>query len=472
MLSKVDKYLFSYLVLILIISLVFSLLLLEFDLYYVSDNDVFARVMGIINYDGIKSVNFNSVWLPFYKIIFGSIYFFLPNISSIFLLNIFFSSLGIFGIYLFSKSIFKDINISLLSITAYLYFPLRTLLSVLPLTETFFTSLLIFSLYFLSKITSKYYYIFFSLTYFLMTGLRFEAWYLIPFFLIIILMLKISKKKKLVMMISMILFPLLYLLINLITKDNALFFLGRKMLYADLGSIDNYYSIPYAFKGWFSQLRMVYPLSFLLLYFHGIYLVYQEKKVLSSLISLIPIYLFFMLVVQVYLGTMEWFPARYLLPVLVLTFPYLSLSLITLFKKLTSYFSKKLDLMIKLLFLLFFCVVLFFKTKNTQNIFYCNDYCSRYKLFNFVMENKSLERVPYITLKGSGLWIYNDGFSYYSRPEAFNKIFNIITQDREGIYCDKDFVVAERNAQELLCSKYKLIYEDTEDFLNIYMKIK
>ncbi|MFZ5438255.1 MAG: hypothetical protein ACOZAK_04360 [Patescibacteria group bacterium] len=285
--------------------------------------------------------SYGGTWLPFHKIIIGlplyiyNNYFLTPR-----LITLIISSLTVCLIYILSIELFKNYKqkkiIALITVGIFLLFPQRIFLSTQTLTEPVFTFFFILGIYLLIKnklLTST---IFLNISH----GIRYESWFLTPIiFYYLYINKKISIKQKVLYGSSLLLFPTYWFLLNLVNNGSGLAFFSEKYQIAqNAGFIQEYWNFPLSFNVWLNNSFDLIGLIGLISLVQGIIFYAKNKKTNTSGIFFLStsIYLFSLLVLQVFMGTMEWFPHRYLYIPLTLFFPFIAYGLLITLKKINK----------------------------------------------------------------------------------------------------------------------------------------
>jgi hypothetical protein len=325
---------------LVLLSLLFSLVILAKPMQTL-DIDAYSRVVNaVIIFNQNKIYNFyHDTWLPFHQsIIILSLHLYSSPYISLRVITLISSSLSIVSLYLFTNNLIKNRLIGIIATTLFTIFPLRIFLSTITLSEPIFLFFLISSLAILIKKNPNHFLWLLLLN--IAHGIRYESWFILPFiWLFIALSYKLNLFKKILLIFFSTLVPQLWLIQQKVFYNDAFYFFKVKYLYAQGKLISSYSNFNLSFTNWNNQLANTIPFFFTLIYFYGLFIYFKSNQSHNKkIISIIPIFLFFSLVIQVYLGSMEWFPARLLYTCIALGIPIISLGLHALFTSLKKYF--------------------------------------------------------------------------------------------------------------------------------------
>lgn len=241
------------------------------------------------------------------------------------------------AIYLYSHSLFTIKKVSLTSGILLITLPLVLFLSTQTLTELPFTIPFIFSLYFLFKSKPNYAASIIALN--IAHSFRFESWFILPLiFAYLVSENSLSHFKKALYIILYSFFPIFWILFGYYTTGVWYDFFLDKYTHASEKNFDHTYgNIFISTHRWLVSLAVSVPHTFPPLWIIGVtFSIFNiRKKILFS--ALIPLYLFIVLILQVYLGTMEWQPTRYLAPIIILSLPFISYALVHIIQIFKSY---------------------------------------------------------------------------------------------------------------------------------------
>lgn len=296
------------------------------------NSDIYARsnmaTHEKINEDEFFNFDPNryGMWLPLHFKILGlslTIHddvFFSPRF-----MTLIFSAGTVVLMYYYAFLITKSAPISILSSMLFLFFPQRVFLSTPTLSEPIFVFFLISALILIFKTPSNYWWGLTLLN--IASGIRYESWFLLPFIWLVIW--KDSKLKfRPIVILGASIFPIFWLLINGITLGNPLKFLVDKYEITSEGwNQDNpaFGDFPLAVSNWFMELSKTLTILGIGLIIYGWYrLVKTENDWKKHVLLLFPFWLLFSLPIQVFLKTMEHYPARYLFIPVATGFPLLA----------------------------------------------------------------------------------------------------------------------------------------------------
>jgi len=168
---------------------------------------------------------------------------------------------------------------------------------------------------------------------------------------------------------------------------------------------------------------------------------------------LLPFFFFFSLVFQVFVGSMEWFPHRYLLFSISFAIPFFTEGLLFLLKKEIIF----LPLSLTIVTILFFQYVsVFIKTQafiiEGNSIIVKN----MKQVISFINLN-SIERVQYVYRSDNRFWLDNQ---FYFGLQDFSSGGQSVEEYTQSS-CDKEIViVAEKSDENLLSRPYHLLFEN------------
>lgn len=299
------------------------------------DGDVYARsVMSTserINKDGFFNFDPNryGMWLPLHTKILGlslTVYdnvFFSPRF-----ITLLFSSGIVVLMFYYTFLITRSARISILSSMMFLIFPQRIWLSTYTFSETIFVFFLIAALILIFKKHPNYWVGLTLLN--IASGIRYESWYLLPFVWLAILKNK-SIKLRSIFILTSSLFPVFWLTVNGIFIANPINFFTQKYIWANTGWIrqnQGFLNFPVVFLNWLTELSGILTVLGISLIVFGWYrLVKTEDDWKIHVLLLFPFWTFFMLMIQVFLKTMEVYQDRYLFIPISLSFPLLTYGL-------------------------------------------------------------------------------------------------------------------------------------------------
>lgn len=314
-----EKY-FVQISLSIIIIIAFIISLNQISQPMIAEGDAYSRAL-ISKRQAIEHgfINFQEygTWLPFHFSILT-----IPQLMGFDafygqrLVTVIISLLSAISLYFYTKECLNDKKTAVIATIIYIIFPLRLLLSTQTLSESVFLFFLITSIYFLIKKGNQNKNLSLSLLFlFISQATRYEAWIIIPLLWFYVLIEnKFNTKTKLIFLLTSIIFPIYWIINSSIRSNSNIFsFFDEKYKMAQKDLVVEYYNLNLSYKAWEKQLIKVFPIPYLLIAFteyRDFYIKINPKKIIFYFT---PIYLFIMLVAQVYFGTMEWFPIRYLL---------------------------------------------------------------------------------------------------------------------------------------------------------------
>lgn len=426
LLKTIKKYSINNKLILLLItvaaSLVFSIPFISQPM--IAEGDAYDRSLeaSYLHQSGKIYESWGGMWLPLHKTVLSlSLFVFNNYFITLRVVTVLFSGLTIYFLYkitseiIFEKNKQKEI-LGLLSAFIYLLLPQRLLFSSLTLTEPVFTFFLLAGTYtFLKKKKSSLFFLNIA------HGIRYESWFLLPLFYWHLL---IDKKTSLMKKISQILylsaFPIYWIIENLVLNEDILFFFNEKYEVAQNIPFENYayFNILASIKPWIENIYWLLGIVGSMSLIYGIYIFLKEKHSTKDGIFVLStaLYLIVTLVVQVYFGTMEWFPSRYLYMSIALLIPFLTYGLFNIYKKI---FYKKTMLLIAFAPLLIIDLHQIFKHTNQITSPELNEVSHRKEdLFELIEFGKTIEskKVNYVYKKENNLWLYPH-FLYFSEKE-------------------------------------------------------
>lgn len=323
------------------------------------------------------------------------------------LVTLIFSAGTIVLIFFYTLLITKSSRSSLLSSMLFLFFPQRIFLATVTLSEPIFVFFLIAALILIFKKPPNYFIGLVLLN--IASGIRYEAWFLLPFIWMAIWEKNTIGRYKYFLILVSSLSPIFWLISNLISTGNPIWFFGEKYKFAQL---DNpaYWNFTLAFSYWFKNLVEVFTIAGIGLVIYGWYsLIKSKNDDKTHILSILPFWLFILLPIQVFWGTMEYYPHRYLYIPATLALPLLAYGISQCKKRLeSSYAVKKFWFYnrIIILILLMLCLQIYinyFKIFRIQNL-------------NFVEDSNILKTVEIIKRKSTKdtalnvLYLQNEDF--------------------------------------------------------------
>lgn len=429
-----------------------------------SEGDAYARsIIAYYYYQSKTFISNNSVWLPFHFTLLSlPLYFFSNFHLSVRVWSLIISLTSIPLLYLYSKIIFKETKIAVLASILLLVLPMRIVLSTHTLTEPVFISFLLASFVFFFKEKPNYLISFLLLN--IAHGIRYESWFLLPILWLILLRKKIYLQKTIALIALSLVFPIYYLWGNAQAQGSCLAFFNEKYQVAQINQIKEYFDLFLSSRAWEKNLLDFIPLPFFLIIFINLKNVIKGKKVIFLII---PMYLFISLIIQVYLGTMEWFPPRYLYPLIVLLIPFISYSFIDLFTSIKKPIFRIFFLAILYLYLLLIYPRLFdFNIKRLESDMFIagNNRADFFSVVQLATQlKKNYKNFEYYYLVNSRIRRFeNEPFIY------FTGLFNLKLKNKNQISeveAKPRIMILEKNEQDhLLKNNYELILEN-DDFL-------
>jgi hypothetical protein len=280
-----------------------------------------------------------SVWLPLHAIFISlPMTLFTDGTFGARLATLLISSLIPVLLYVLTLKLTRHQLISVIVGLVCVIHPFFRHLSTVTLTEPLFLVLFLASQIFLLQER----YGWFIVGIFFSQATRFEAWFLIPWYLLILwIPKKLSLKKKLLLSFMLVIFPILQSLASLRNNHTPVYYYQEMAELVKIKQADGVHNFPVAMDSWNKKIWEATPFVFILLTAVGIYAFRQIKSNTASsstvkqLVYVIsPVFLVFMLYVQVFLRLRDWLPFRYIFIPTVLALPIMGLGVQWLLKRL------------------------------------------------------------------------------------------------------------------------------------------
>ena len=386
-----NKYL---VVLFLIVFLSLVLNLNKLNSVLIAEGDAYSRALISKNQaDNHVFFNFkeSGAWLPFhYSILTIPQFIGFDAFYGQRLITLIISSLSIVPLYFYTKEYFKNKNTAILASFIFAIFPLRIFLSTQPLSESVFLFFFISAIYFLIKEKSLDRNLLISLLFFNFAhAIRYESWLILPLIWLYLAMeQKINIRKKVAYFLFSILFPMYWLLNSFILSGSYLSFFNEKREMAQKSFIPEFYNFNLSYFAWEKQLIKIFPIPFLIIVFTKYKDLFVKINLKKMVFYILPIYLYGLLVLQVYFGTMEWFPHRYLLIPVTFLIPILAEALRGIFVSFIKIMRKKIKIVYKVIVSLMFFSLLFSSVSLYQK--------SYKDTKHFLITRSFLNSLPYI----------------------------------------------------------------------------
>ncbi|HWS48740.1 MAG TPA: hypothetical protein VN174_01655 [Candidatus Methanoperedens sp.] len=274
-----------------------------------AEGNAYSRLQTIVM--EINSPNYltDFSWLPFYNKIMSwpmGVYS-EPTAQSVRIFSLIITLLSSGCVYALTYELTKLKSLSIIALSFFLINPLTLSLSTLILSENLWIFMLLLSLVFLVQKNKKYW-VMGIVAWFVSQGIRYESWYLTPVLMFIIWTRHRNLKLLISFFIASLLFPLYWIIESYRYTGTYLNILNIKKHYAANGPQNIYGHLNESIRVWLEKIELVISWPFVLIYLLGIYEFVRQKNWLW----LIPTVSVFLLIIQVFLGTMEYFPARYL----------------------------------------------------------------------------------------------------------------------------------------------------------------
>ena len=325
--------------LLFLFSIIITVPQINKPLYTETDPYIHSFIAKAFKDSGSLQKLYTGLWLPIYPLLLGGTlhivddFTFTPRV-----VNLLFSSATVVLVYIYSQRL---LNLSSpkasLAALVYLFFPYRLITSTIPFSEQVFIFFLLSSLIQTLKNRPNY---FFGITSYLVAqGIRYEAWYLTPLIMWYIYKTKLSSIRKFIFIVTLIIVPILWMIINYNNSNNPLVFLTNLRANSFVGSSHSYLNLKYSLTGWWKNLLEIFSAPILLFSLLGFFRTQKKDKVLAGF--LISIIAFIALVFLSFFAVLEWFPPRYLLLTLPFVVPYAIMGLSRIYEVVKVLIIKK-----------------------------------------------------------------------------------------------------------------------------------
>lgn len=323
------KY-YHYFLLSLLIGVLFWFGYQGLQMPMIAEGDAYARALianGLIARKLFFEYTINSLWPPLHFTLLN-----LPSWLGVNLMfgqrlaSLIFSLLSVVALYFYSYEHLKKRNLALLASVLFGLLPLRHFISTQTLSEGVFIFFLLMTNIFLLKKRHLNRNTAVATIFLFLAGLiRFEAWLFLPvMFSNLVVSNQLSFKQKLACAWAYLTPFLIVLWLNLKSFGTAFPYFELKYLIAQATPIPEYYHLQLTLTSWLNQLFKAFPFFFLILIAPAYRNLMKKLTPQKALFYLTPLYFYLLLILQVYLGTMEWFPMRYLLIPIVFVIPILA----------------------------------------------------------------------------------------------------------------------------------------------------
>lgn len=310
----------------------------------VGEGDAYIRAntaYGIAQGKPVSNLFGGGIWLPGHFLLLAAMYAIYDHPISPRILTLLFSIISIIPLYLLTKKLFPFLapthTRAVASITSVLYviLPIRIVTSTLTLSEPVFVFFLLVALYLLiSGRTAKLFLGLVMLN--IAHSMRFESWFITPVLIFMFGFGPYSFSTKAYATLLSGFFPMVWLSINLLRGENTLHFVNQKIAYArqwgvlsESDSLSSILSLLYnRLYTSASVLILIFILSGIIYFSISVYRNSRRSPNIRVLfLSIIPIYLFYLLLAQIWFKTMEWLPHRYMYVPIVLSLPFAGYSI-------------------------------------------------------------------------------------------------------------------------------------------------
>ena len=468
---KKHKYLIA---LTLFIITFFILELPQLNEVMLAEGDAYSRAnmaKKIFNRGFLIDLKASVIWLPLHSTILSLPALFIQDIYyAQRLISLIISTLSISAVYFYTQAFTKNKLTSLFAALMYAFFPLRRYLSTQTLSEPVFVFFLILAMFFLIKEKRKNSDLVLSLLLLnIAHGIRYESWFLLPLLWIYILFQKIELSKKVSYILLSMFFPIYWMGNNFYLEKSMLAFFDQKLQFARHTGVPEFFNAKLTFLSWGEKLIQVFPISYLGIVLLDYKNLVKKISLQKIIIYFTPIYLYFLLLAQVFFGTMEWFPARYLLIPLTFAIPILANSITGIYKYSSEKISKSANNIYKLGWVMFLSIIYltmvsqysaldsFTKheirdssllNSESRELHNSKKYTDLLSLLQELKKDQYLNsRVNYYQNQDHPLWI-GDAFLYFSQKDGVvspKKQFSQTHQSRIFLVWEKQIINLEDN---------------------------
>jgi len=275
----------------------------------ISSPDGYSRLVNGIFASKFPSGNTIYDWLPGNKVILSSAINISPNNNNTLARIESWLAIPLTAIFL-SLTVFqlsRNVVVALFAPALLLINPISNYLSLQTLSENNWVLLSSISIFFLCQKKQKLWsvgFLFWSLS----QTIRYESWYLTPIIIFVFYFLHRNRKASVIFLLTSIVFPFYWLVSTNIHTGDYFYFWGKKMAIASKGPAHIYHHLVPSFTVWYSQLINLFtPMTLVIFITSSVILIRR-----NNFLFLLGMTVFFGLVAQVYFGTMEHFPIRYL----------------------------------------------------------------------------------------------------------------------------------------------------------------
>lgn len=361
-----------------------------------SETDAYGRASVYpVTQSGLFTM-YGGVWLPLYQT-FVSLTQFLPGTEAMMpriVTQLVANFVPVF-IFLLTRMLTKRNGSSFMAAVLCILFPLFQEIGAATLTETFFLTLFLGSLYYLLNDN----YVQFGWLFLLSQMTRFESWFVVPWLIpIIILLKKPAPITKFILIALCVAFPIFYSALSYFTHDTGFSYAVEMNEMANRVAIEGRNNFPLSLSRWTEKFWEVVPVGYVGLFLIGLFafIQQQEKNKTATYLeqfvfALLPLFLLFMLPVQLFLPFRDWLPTRYILIPTVLLFPLIGMGIQLLITK----FSWRQFWQWYLLGALFICFELYSLRLNTNDLvatYNTPQFAELYETLNYQVKNILLKQ--------------------------------------------------------------------------------
>ncbi|MFA5025582.1 MAG: hypothetical protein WC503_03695 [Candidatus Shapirobacteria bacterium] len=289
-----------------------------------SEGNTYSRLQTIVMEINFPNYMTDFSWLPFYnKIMMWPLKWnFDPSALSVRYLTLLITCLtsGLVGVLTYQLTRLK--SLSVVAGSLYLINPLTISLSTLTLSENLWAFLVILSVVSLMGKNKKYW-ILGMLMWMISQGVRYESWYLTPILMFIVWMRHKNIKLLISVFLSSLVFPFYWMMESYKYTGVYLNIINIKKYYAANGPGDIYGNLWASVIVWLERVEEVISWPFILIFVVGI-----NQSIRKMIwLWLMPVVSIILLIIQVFSGTMEYFPARYLVILPIIVYPLVLMTL-------------------------------------------------------------------------------------------------------------------------------------------------
>ncbi|MBP7774516.1 hypothetical protein KA078_01865 [Candidatus Woesebacteria bacterium] len=217
-------------------------------------------------------------------------------------------------LFIYFKHVTRDRLLSLIIIFLFLSSHFINSYFTFPLAEPIFSASFFTAMYFLVK-NKNFSTLLISLLFFnICNALRYEGWYLFPPMLFLAYRQARPIKQLVFFSFMYFIYPIYWIWQNYLHTGDWMFFLNEKITFAhhSLDYMKKIGNVGYALN-WLKKIYELLGMHQLLLIVCGLIVCFKQRRYRTLVFFFaLSVYLIILLILQVYTGSMEWFPVQYL----------------------------------------------------------------------------------------------------------------------------------------------------------------